>query len=53
MIVQQSLFKNMQKCTHSYGGGSVFMEKCTPAIASSAIKVIAFFHLKNEKAYCM
>ena len=28
------------------------MEKCTPAVASSAIKVIAYFGLKNEKAYC-
>ena len=27
------------------------MEKCTSALASSSIKVIAYFKAKNEKAY--
>ena len=49
MVVQQSLFKNVQKCTHAYGGWSIFMEKCTPAVASSAIKVIAFFVSKMKR----
>ena len=52
MVVQQSPFIKRLKCTRAYGGWSIFMEKCTPAVASSAIKVIAFFHLKNETVYC-
>ena len=51
MVMQQLLFKNMQKCTYAYGGWSIFTEKCTPAVTSLAIKVIAYFCLKNEKAY--
>ena len=39
----------MQKCTHAYRGWSVFTGECTPAIASSAIKVIAFFVPKMER----
>ena len=51
MVMQQLLFKNMQKCTYAYGGWIIFTEKCTPAVTSLAIKVIAYFCLKNEKAY--
>ena len=40
MVMQQSPFIKRLKCTHGYGGWSVFTEKYTPAVA---IKVIAFF----------
>ena len=48
-VTEQSPFKNIQKCTHAYGGWSVFTKKRTPAVASSAIKVIAFLGLKMER----
>ena len=44
MVMQQLLFKNMQKCTYAYGGWSIFTEKCTPAVTSLAIKVIEDMH---------
>ena len=50
MVMQQSPFIKRLKCTRGYGGWSVFMEKCTPAVASLAIKVIAFFVHKMKRS---
>ena len=49
MVMQQLLFKNMQKCTYACGGWIIFTEKCTPAVTSLAIKVIAFFVSKMKR----
>ena len=40
-----------QNVHESMEAGSIFMQKCTPVIASSAINLIAFFGLKNGKGY--
>jgi len=45
------IFKKALKSTGAYEDWSIFTEKCTPALASSAIKVIAYFNIKNEKAH--
>ena len=38
MVTQLQSFKSMQKCTHAYGGWSIFTEKCTPDVITTSIK---------------
>ena len=49
MVMQQSPIRKRLKCTCVYWGWSIFTEKCTSAVASSAIKLVAFLASKMER----